>query len=149
MSENQQNNTEEDLWEQSAKEHKELSDKFHVSTTALAFGSLWYLQSLEEHLPLSEAQYPMVLQIAWYCAYLSCVFGGVHLWIDMFRPIRAYNAGNLAKLAYLSGDHDTLTRIVQQATRRTFWVTIPAWCHLLFLVILFVAAGFYKAANFQ
>ena len=137
----------ETLWQRSCVLHKELANKFHGLTTAAAFGTLWYLLDLEQHLPPAASRSPLAIQISWHAAYLSCVFGAIHLWLEMFLPIHAYNAAAKSILDFREFGESEAVRLADRRTRRAMMWGLPAYAHVFFLIAAFVAAAFYKASN--
>ena len=81
----------EELEKKSDAHHKELANKFLGLSLAVAFGSLAYLISLEQLLPPVTSGSPLAIQISWCAAYLSAIFGSLHLWLEMLLPLHSYN----------------------------------------------------------
>ena len=138
----------EELWKKSMKLHKDLANKFHSLTTAAAFGTLWFLLSLEQHLPLADSQNAGALKLSWYAASFSCVFGTVHLFLDMFLPLHSYNIAAKAVREFPTyGAEETSKRAKRRTNRCLMW-GIPARLHFLALAVAFLSAGFYRFSNF-
>jgi len=127
--------------------HKELANKLHALSLAGAFGSLFYLMSLEQLLPPATSEARWALQVAWYLVYPSCVFGSIHLWLEMMLPIHARNmAAEAARDLPKLGEAGVREQAERKTKRFLMW-GLPLFAHTIFLIGVFVFSAFYRFSN--
>jgi hypothetical protein len=127
--------------------HKSLSDAFHLLSLAVAFGSLFFLIDLEELVLPEKAKCVPALWFAWSFAYLSCVAGSIHLWLDMMFSLRMHG---LAEGMPETSEKWPENRIVDHIERRqaTYgWHGVPCFLHTILLIGVFVSAAIYRFSN--
>jgi len=125
-----------------------IADKLHGLTTAAAFAMLWYLHDDSKIQFYSKTHEGLgALEIAWWAAYLSCLFGAVNLWLVMYLPFRSYQVAERGIRGYRSsGEKIARPKAVSRSMHINWWA-FPAYFHLLFLVAAFVLLGYYRFAN--
>jgi len=135
------------LQNQSDAHHKELANKFLALSIAVAYGSLAYLISLEQLLPPATSGGPLAIQIAWCAAYISVVFGSLHLWLEMLLPRHAYNMAveAIRDMAILS-EEEIESRSYQKTQRFLFYGWIHH-VHIISLLLVIIASAYYRFYN--
>lgn len=127
--------------------HKSLSDSFHLLSLAVAFGSLFFLIDLEGLVPPENAKCSLALWFAWSSAYLSCVAGSIHLWLEMMFPLRMHG---LAEGMPEPNETWPKNRILDHIERRQAaygWHGILCFLHTILLISFFVSAAIYRFSN--
>jgi hypothetical protein len=127
--------------------HKELANRLHALSLAGAFGSLFYLMSLEQLLPPATSEAPWALRTAWYFVYLSCVFGSIHLWLEMMLPVHARNMAVEAARDFPTLGEAGVRAQAERKTKRFLMWGIPLFGHVVFLIGVFVFSAIYRFSN--
>jgi hypothetical protein len=127
--------------------HESLSDAFHLLSLAVAFGSLFFLIDLEGLVPSEKAKCVPALWFAWSSAYLSCVAGSIHLWLEMMFPLRMHG---LAEGMPEPSETWPASRILNRIERRQAaydWHGVLCFLHTFLLIGVFVSAAIYRFSN--
>jgi hypothetical protein len=142
-------NAPEAIQQKSSVEYKSRADRLHVLSLAAAFGSLFYLIDLEGLLPQISSQNPWAIQIAWYMAYLSCLFGSVHIWLEMLLPFHAANMAAEAMRDFAAIGEDEVRERAVRKTRRFLMWGLPLFGHIACLIGVFLMSAYYRMSNFH
>lgn len=127
--------------------HKSLADTFHALSLAVAFGSLFFLIELEGLLPPKESDSVCALWSAWVLAYLSCVAGAIHLWLEMMFPLRVWGLAERMPEPNDVWPKDRILKRIESKQAAYQWHGIPCFLHLIFLLGVFVSAAIYRFSN--
>jgi hypothetical protein len=130
-------------------EHKLRAERLHGLSLAASFGSLFYLIALEELLPPTSSQNSWAIHIAWYMAYLSCLLGSVHIWLEMLLPFHAANMAAEAMRDITAIGEGNVRDRADRKTRRFLMWGLPLFGHIAFLIAVFLLSAFYRVSNFH
>lgn len=134
--------------EELSSRHKMLSDRFGAMTLAASFGSLFLLMNLEGTIPKATANSTQVLCWAWGFAYLSCVFGAIHLWLEMMFPPRMHGLTvGMPLQPNETWTQDLILKRIAEKQSGYMWHNIPFFLHLILLIGVFVTAATYRFSN--
>ena len=128
--------------------HEMLSDRFGAMSLAVAFGSLFLLMDLEGLIPKETASMTQVLCWAWGFAYLSCVFGAIHLWLEMMFPLRMHGlAVGMPLQPNETWTHDLILKRIAEKQSGYMCHNVPFFLHMILLICVFVTAAIYRFSN--
>ena len=127
--------------------HKKSADTFRALSLAGAFGSLFFLKELEGLIPPETAEWAWALWCSWAFAYLSCVMGSIHLWLEMMFPLRVHGLAAGMPEPNEAWPEARILKRIEEKQAAYMLHHIPFFLHIVLLIGVFVCAAAYRFSN--